>query len=370
MKGSKSGKSGETPKTADAGQKEVEQSPQNALVEQKAREFEETKPVDKQAKLFDIIFKENEITWQAMIYELVKKDQMNPWDIDITHLAERFFEMLKSLKKMDMKISGKVILAAAILLRLKSHRLIEEDLNQLNRLIAMSEDTENEFFESLEQGFENEGMVFDKEKYKLIPKTPQPRKRKVSVYDLVEALQKALEVKRRRVLRQESSEVRVNVPEKRRDISLVIHDVFGQIKDYFEKNREQRLTFSYLVPQGEKKADKVYTFIPLLYLDNQRKIDLLQDSHLGEIEIKLHVPSETKDIEGKPESESAEDSEGKEKKAKAKREGKAKKKGKEAKQRENIENTESSEKSAGSSEGKSGKSADERQIQDEETAAA
>jgi segregation and condensation protein A len=344
------------------------------LANQKALEISNAPKEDKQAKLFDIIFKENEITWQAMIYELVKKDKMNPWDIDITHLAERFFEMLKSLQKMDMKISGKVILAAAILLRLKSHRLIEEDLNQLNRLIAMSEETENQFFESLEQGFENEGMVFDKEKFKLIPKTPQPRKRKVSVYDLVEALQKALEVKRRRVLRQESSEVRVNVPEKRKDISLVIHDVFWQIKDYFEKNREQRLTFSYLVPKGEKKADKVYTFIPLLYLDNQRKIDLLQDSHLGEIEIKLHVPGETKETEkdSKPESESAENSEGKEKKAKAKRESKAKKKGKEKEttQRENIENTKSSDSGAGSSESNNDESTPEHQEQGEDNALA
>jgi segregation and condensation protein A len=238
---------------------------------------------DRQTQLFDIIFKENEITWQAMIYELVKKEDMNPWDINIGRLAEKFFEMLGTLKKMDLKISGKVILAAAILLRLKSHRLVEEDLNQLNRLIAMSEETENEFFDSLEQGLIDEGVQFDKERYKLIPRTPQPRKRKVSVYDLVEALQKALEVKKRRVLRQELDTVNVKVPEKKKDMSLVIQEVLKQIKELFQGN--QTITFSMLAP-GPGREEKVYTFIPLLYLDNQRKIDLTQESHLGDIIIK------------------------------------------------------------------------------------
>src|SRR3989344_5635587 len=34
----------------------------------------------------------------------------------------------------------------------------------------------------------------------LIPRTPQPRQRKVSIYDLVEALERELEVKKRRLL--------------------------------------------------------------------------------------------------------------------------------------------------------------------------
>ena len=31
-----------------------------------------------QDKIFDIIFDKNEITWQTMLYELVKTEQMDP----------------------------------------------------------------------------------------------------------------------------------------------------------------------------------------------------------------------------------------------------------------------------------------------------
>ena len=46
------------------------------------------------------------------------------------------------------------------------------------------------------------------------------------------------------------------------------------------------LTFSKLIP-SDSKEDKVYTFIPLLHLENQRKIDMKQFRHFGEINIEM-----------------------------------------------------------------------------------
>jgi len=49
---------------------------------------------------------------------------------------------------------------------------------------------------------------------------------------------------------------------------------------------KETLTFTKLVP-SEKKEDKIYTFIPLLHLDNQEKVNLMQKEHFGEIEIEM-----------------------------------------------------------------------------------
>ena len=54
---------------------------------------------------------------------------------------------------------------------------------------------------------------------------------------------------------------------------------------------QKRLTFSQLVPSNTKE-DKIYTFIPLLHLTTQRKIDLTQQEHFGEIEIMLNTKKE------------------------------------------------------------------------------
>src|SRR3989338_3394355 len=245
-----------------------------------------------QDKLFDVLFSEDDLSWKTMIYDLVKKEQMDPWDIDISVLAKRFLEMLRQMKEMNFRISGKVLIAAAILLRLKSTKLVNEDLSALDNLIASSQQAEDEFYEELDglhfEGDERGRPVPKNRQFTLIPKTPQPRKRKVSVYDLVEALQKALHVKERRSKRfLERQESLVEAPKEVMDISEEINNIHQQVIEYFKVHHEKgTLTFSYLT-ENKDRMEKIYTFVPLLHLTNLRKVDLEQEQHLGEIKIHL-----------------------------------------------------------------------------------
>ena len=238
--------------------------------------------MDSHERIFQILHNGDEITWQTLLYELIKKEEMNPWDINISLLTKKYIDTIKKLKEFDFRISGKVLLAAAILLKIKSNRLLNEDLSELDRLLTQSEE------DLLEELDLEEPRAYDEEKPPLIPRTPQPRKRKVSVFDLVTALEKALEVKRRRVLNS-IPPMDVKVPEKKRDITQIIKEVYGKVKTFF--NRQNRLTFSQLVPSN-KKEDKIYTFIPLLHLTTQRKVNLNQKEHFGEIEIMLNTQKE------------------------------------------------------------------------------
>jgi segregation and condensation protein A len=233
-----------------------------------------------QEKVFQLLFNEDEVTWQSLLYELVKTEQMDPWDIDVSLLAKRYIATIRKLKELDFRLSGKVLLAAAILLKIKSNRLVGEDLMQLDKLIGGEE--EEELFEEVGEIAPEEEPV---EKPSLIPRTPQPRKRKVSIYDLVEALEKALEVKQRRVMHS-IPPLDIEVPKKTRDITQVIREVYGNIKAFFFKNKKSKLMFSQLVP-SDKKEDKIYTFVPLLHLTHQRKIELEQPVHFEDIEIML-----------------------------------------------------------------------------------
>lgn len=237
--------------------------------------------MDAHDKIYELLLDKDEFTWQTLIYELVKTEQMDPWDIDISILTKRYITTIRKLKELNFRISGNVLLAAAVLLRIKSNRLLNEDLTEFDRLIAgQDEDIEDLSFE------EDVEKIQDYEKPTLIPRTPQPRKRKVSIYDLVDALQKALEVKRRRVLNS-IPPTNVEIPKKTKDITQVIRDLYGRIKIFVFRNKKNRVSFSQLVPSDSKK-DKIYAFVPLLHLTNQRKIDLYQEKHFGEIDITLN----------------------------------------------------------------------------------
>lgn len=235
-------------------------------------------------KIFKLLVEQDDITWKDIILNLVKTEQMDPWDINITVLSKRYIAMLKKAKELDFKISGKVVLAAAILLRLKSKRLVGEDLDEFDRLLAGNTVGEEEFYEDL-AAMRDASQIPEEERLNLIPRTPQPRKRKVSVYDLVNALEKALEVKKRRIIKSIPT-LEVEVPEKTTDIGLVIRQVYDKILDFFLAGKGRKMTFSHLVPSGDKE-DKILTFVPLLHLCNSRKVDLEQQEHFGEINIRL-----------------------------------------------------------------------------------
>jgi segregation and condensation protein A len=237
-----------------------------------------------QERIFSILFNEDELTWQNIIYDLVKSEGMDPWDIDISMLSQKFLDMLKKLREMDFRISGKVVLACAILLKIKSNKLVDEDILALDSLMS-SVDDPGELLEELPA----DSGKREREPIKgLMPRTPQPRKRKVSVYDLIDALEKALEVESRRPVYVESK-VKIKMPENMVDMGELIQETYQKVEAYYKDKQPReckRLTFTELIP-SDSKEDKVFTFIPLLHLENQRKVDMYQEMHFGEIEIDL-----------------------------------------------------------------------------------
>jgi len=234
------------------------------------------------------LLEKDDVTWKQLLYDLVNSEQMNPWDIDLSHLSKRYIETIKSMQQTDFRISGKVLLAAAILLKMKSQHLLEHGVDELDRLLARTQEPEMDetFFSEFSHELFDVADKIQYEEPRLIPRTPQPRHRKITIYDLAEALQQALEVKKRKLDRAYPN-IKMTIPKKKFDITQVIRDVYTRIKTYFHMNGEKQLTFSQLLPNGATKEEKVYTFIPLLHLDNQRKINMWQREHFGEIGIDL-----------------------------------------------------------------------------------
>lgn len=241
-------------------------------------------------RILKIILDEDELSWQQIIYDLVRSEQMDPWDINVTTITQKFMKTIRKLTQLDFRVSGKMVLASALLLKIKSKRLMDEDFQALDQLIAQTEEPilEDEEFFSFDHELFQEPQE-PEEQPKIYPRTPQPRQRKVSVYDLVDALEQALDIRvkrEKRALDRVQTEVaeHVSVPEKQIDVSSMMNSLLEQISGHFADNDE--LTFSHLAP-SEQKQDKVLTFIPLLHLTNERRIDLAQERSFAEIYVSL-----------------------------------------------------------------------------------
>ncbi|MFW6230933.1 MAG: segregation/condensation protein A [Nanoarchaeota archaeon] len=256
-----------------------------------------------QHKIFDMLMKQDEISWQSILRDLVKTEQMDPWDIDIKLLCDKFVETVKSFEKTNFNVSGKILLATAILLKMKADKLLTSDIHAMDQLINFVEQAEEEFPDDFDDELERELLrqeyVPKDRRDVLVPRTPQPRKRKVSIFDLVDALEKALEVKQRRPVYRETYH-EVEVPKKKIDISELMTDVHKSIMKLVEGRRS--LMFTELIP-SDTKEDQIMTFVPVLHLANQRRLEVEQEKHFGPIEIFLlskELPVAVSDESGKP----------------------------------------------------------------------
>lgn len=234
-------------------------------------------------QIYDLIFQGDDVRWQSIIYDLVREGKVDPWDLDISVLTREYLTVIKKLKELNFRLSGKVVLAASILLKMKTERLGVEQLLSLTNPEDFPPDDLDE------------GDLIDAEtekhftKAKLNLRLPGVRKRKVTVFELVEALKKALEVDEKRQERHsELAEMMrpQKVEIKKVDIFSKIDDVWKKIKEFVDKHKKRFIQFTQLLPSKEKK-DIIWTLIPLLHLAQQQKLELKQDVPFGEIFIEL-----------------------------------------------------------------------------------
>jgi len=234
-------------------------------------------------EIYNMLIQKDEITWQAILMDLIKSEEMNPWDIDVSELSKLYLTKIKEMKEANLHISGKIVLASALLLRIKSNKLVNEEMFNFDSMLFKEEDT----YEELENLMESAPLPSSSFRPKLTIKTPMPRKRKVTLNDLVSALNKALEVDKRRNIRKQLDEmVSVKLPEKKIDISQMIKDVYDKILTLFQA--KEKIKFSALV-NSDGREDKIMTFIPVLHLANQEKILIDQEQQFGEINIEMYI---------------------------------------------------------------------------------
>ena len=222
-----------------------------------------------------------EIGWQELIYDLINTEQLDPWNINMTVLAEKYLIKVQELEEMDFFVSGKVLLAASLLLRIKSEILLNKYIKSIDEILFGSKEETKKY--------ELERIELEEQIPELIPKSPMPRFKKVTLKELIESLNKAIVTENRRIKkeivnRNALREAGVSLPKKTISIKDKIKDIHGRLSNHFESTSGHK-KISYREFVGEEKKDKIDYFSPLLHLENQKKVWLHQDGHFEEIHI-------------------------------------------------------------------------------------
>jgi len=239
-----------------------------------------------QEQIQDLIFSEN-LSWQAIIYDLINTEQLNPWDVDISLLANKYLAKIREIEEADFFVSSKVLLAASLLLRIKSEILLKHDIPGLDDIL---------FGKKENKSYTQERIELDEELPELVPRSPLPRYRKVTLGELMSALGKAIKTENRRikkeiVLKQYEREAEIVMPKKTINIGDKIKEIYNKLKEVL-KDDKHNIAFSEL--GHETNREKVLAFVSLLHLDNRQKVWLEQENHLDEILVWLKSTYEKK----------------------------------------------------------------------------
>lgn len=132
----------------------------------------------------------------------------------------------------------------------------------------------------------------------LIPKTPLPRMRKVTLPELMAALSKAINTESRRISREVAIKrakklSEVDFPQfKRIDLKDRIRQFYAKILTSVKKKavsgEKHTNKVGYKSLAGIEREERVACFLPLLHLSNNKKLWLEQEDHLEEIWIYLY----------------------------------------------------------------------------------
>ncbi len=193
---------------------------------------------------------------------LVQEQKLNPWDVDIEKLAGVYLQRVREMRELDLRVSGRTLLSASVLLRMKSDFVLNG-----RKESAVEEGLEEVLDLDLELG-----------QVTIVQRSP----RKITLLDLMGALQEAIKdiPTRKPLQRRKLEKIMRTLSEYHINIERYLEELYQRIKGLAASGQEVPL--SALVLERTRLA-VARTLLLLLFLSIQGKVMLQQPEPFGEI---------------------------------------------------------------------------------------
>lgn len=229
-----------------------------------------------------------------ILVSMAKSGKIDPWNVDIVDVTDKYLAHLFQMKAQNLRLTGRTLLFAAILLRLKSNVLEGIDINQIE---GVEEENYNEF-ELEDDGWNDDeintsNVISLDEVLQRRTSVRLNRSRMVNLKDLIKQLQFYEELDRKQSLKNAHERAKRRVRSYARltpdDIVNLAHDEYIEksvevlhenLKKIFET--QDKVELSTLTLLG---LDKISAYIALLFLtaEPEADIDLYQEEFYGEL---------------------------------------------------------------------------------------
>lgn len=208
-----------------------------------------------------------------ILLNLARDEKIDPWDVDIDKVASLYVQKIREMEKLDLRVSGRALSSASILLRMKAD----------SPPYSSDHEEEDEFVEEVDFDMPELGPIT------LIRQNHQ----KITLSDLAGSLQEALEEPKEQPRRERERTTVKNVMRELDDYHINIEE---HIQEFHEKitllaSDGNEINFTEILPK-KNETEIARNLLLALFLSSKGKISLNQEEHFGDIYIELLEPAE------------------------------------------------------------------------------
>lgn len=223
-----------------------------------------------------------------LLFYLIKKEEVDIYDIPIAKITDQYLEYLEVMKMLDLNIAGEFIVMAATLMHIKSKMLLpqeeveqeeEEEIDPRAELVQRLVEYKKfkEAAKRLEEMELQQKNIFVRssnlEQYK--PRDGEGVYFEASLFDLLTAFSK--------VLKEIPKEVIQEIIKDEFTIEDKIHQLFHLLRE------KEAISISSLFASSRKKQEIIAIFLAILELIRLKEIVVIQGKLFGEIEIRRNT---------------------------------------------------------------------------------
>jgi segregation and condensation protein A len=217
----------------------------------------------------------------AMLIDLAEQGEIDPWDVQVIDVVDRFLAKLFNDDRRDLYESGHALLYASMLILLKANSLTQSQM----ALTEGDELEDGEFLQSelpLELPYNFEGRLQRR------PVALPPQQRRITLKELIAQLEAiAILVDQKSDKRARPREPKMGRQAAMRAIAKLAHkenlsEIIMDLDRYFMENPDLDIEISDLAAVFD---DRVGVFWGLLFLSSQSKVELFQEEFYGKIQV-------------------------------------------------------------------------------------
>jgi len=207
--------------------------------------------------------------WKTILLDLVETEKMNPWDIDVIALTEKYIKKINDLSGHNLRVPANAILACAILVKTKSKYLRLSSLDDKEEIAVLTP----------EQRALMLGEVPD------LMSNRMAREGRITLDELVSSIEDIIQ---RTTPKKGAAR---NIPRMEINFdSSSIEEKMQEVFDLIKSKADSQGVVLFADLTGKEDIDSIVdTFLPVLFLMNNGKIIAYQNEFFGTIFVQLVV---------------------------------------------------------------------------------